>query len=123
MTPWKRSVRLNLKRGRKNTSKLICGVTLEQPSSEELTKVVLNYHRLHPSYLVKLVNDALEALRKIKLETRTKEYLKADMWCHFGTAIIRGPDEGSIELPSITPTFKNAIAISNTKPADQTCLT
>ena len=58
----------------------------------------------------------MEALRKIKLETRTKEYLKADMWCHFGTAIIRGPDEGSIELPSIPPTFKNVIEISNTKP-------
>ena len=25
----------------------------------------------------------------------TDEYLKADMWCHFGRAIIRGPDEGS----------------------------
>ena len=44
------------------------------------------------------MNDALESLRKIKLETRAKEYLKADMWCHFGTAIIRGPDEGATFL-------------------------
>ena len=64
----------------------------------------------------------MEALRKIKLETRTKEYLKADMWCDFGTAIIRRPDEGSIELPSIPPTFKNVIVISNTKPADSSHL-
>ena len=27
---------------------------------------------------------------------KTKEYLKADMWCHFGTTIIRGLDEGSM---------------------------
>ena len=47
MTLWKRSVRLNLKRGRKNTSKLTCGVTLERPSSEDLTKVLLNYYRFH----------------------------------------------------------------------------
>ena len=44
----------------------------------------------------KLINDALESLRKIKDEMTTNEYLKLDMWCHFGTAIIRGPDEGGI---------------------------
>ena len=26
----------------------------------------------------------------------TEEFPKADMWCHFGTAIIRGPDEGIV---------------------------
>lgn len=40
------------------------------------------------------MNDALESLREMKREMKTKEYLKLDMWCHFGTAIIRGPDEG-----------------------------
>ena len=45
-----------------------------------------------------LVNSALESLRKIKLEMKTKEYLKTDMWCHFGTAIVRGPDQGIFKV-------------------------
>lgn len=39
--------------------------------------------------------DALESLQNIKQQMETKEYRKADMWCHFGTANIRGPDEGT----------------------------
>ena len=42
------------------------------------------------------MNDALEALRKVKHEEVTEEFPKADMWCHFGTGIIRGPDEGNL---------------------------
>ena len=48
-----------------------------------------------PPYLSQLVGDALESLKKIKEQMTTEKYLKADMWCHFGRAIIRGPDEGS----------------------------
>ena len=28
----------------------------------------------------------------------TKENLKADMWCHFGQAVIRGPDQGNAQI-------------------------
>ena len=28
----------------------------------------------------------------------TKENLKADMWCHFGKAVIRGPDQGNAKF-------------------------
>ena len=38
------------------------------------------------------MDAALEALRQIRHET--EELPKADMWCHLGTAFIRGPDEG-----------------------------
>lgn len=49
-----------------------------------------------PTYLSKLKRDALESLGKIKQERETKEDLKADMWCHFGKAFIRGPEQGSV---------------------------
>ena len=49
-----------------------------------------------PTYLSKLECDALECLGKIKQERETKEDLKADMWCHFGKAFIRGPEQGSV---------------------------
>ena len=39
--------------------------------------------------------DALESLQNIKQQMKKKEYRKADMWCHFGIANIRGPDEGT----------------------------
>ena len=48
------------------------------------------------SYQLQVKNNALEALRKIKGQEVTEEFPKADMWCHFGTAIIRGPDEGNV---------------------------
>ena len=38
--------------------------------------------------------DALESLQNIKQQMK-KEHRKADMWCHFGIANIRGPDEGT----------------------------
>ena len=44
-------------------------------------------------YHSQIMDAALEALRQIKYET--EEQPKADMWCHLGTAIIRGADEGS----------------------------
>ena len=28
----------------------------------------------------------------------TKQNLKADMWCHFGKAVIRGPDQGDAKI-------------------------
>ena len=28
----------------------------------------------------------------------TKENLKADMWCHFGKAVIRGPEQGNAQI-------------------------
>ena len=28
----------------------------------------------------------------------TKENLKADMWCHFGKAVVRGPDQGNAQF-------------------------
>ena len=31
----------------------------------------------------------------LKQERQENDYLEADMWCHFGTAIIRGPGEGN----------------------------
>ncbi|KAL9975391.1 hypothetical protein ACROYT_G012548 [Oculina patagonica] len=46
-----------------------------------------------PSYLVELARAALESLRMLKREREDNDYLEADMWCHFGTAIIRAPDE------------------------------
>ena len=49
-------------------------------------------------YLSKLVSDALESLRRIKQEMTTKENLKADMWCHFGKVVIRGPDQGNAQI-------------------------
>ena len=48
------------------------------------------------NYLLQLEDATLESLRKIKHNKETEEYPKADIWCHFGKAIIRGPDEGSI---------------------------
>ena len=41
------------------------------------------------------MEEALASLSKIKV---AEENPKADMWCHFGTAIIRGPDEGATFL-------------------------
>ena len=43
----------------------------------------------------KLENDTLESLRRVKREMETKKQLKADMWCHFGTFIVRRQIEGS----------------------------
>ena len=51
-----------------------------------------------PIYLSGLVSDALESLRRIKQDMTTKENLKADMWCHFGKAVVRGPDQGNAQF-------------------------
>ena len=40
----------------------------------------------------------MEALRTIKHQRVTDEDPKADMWCHFGAGLIRGPDEGDIVI-------------------------
>ncbi|KAJ7369998.1 hypothetical protein OS493_034944 [Desmophyllum pertusum] len=45
------------------------------------------------NYQLQITNDALEALRTIKHQRVTDEDPKADMWCHFGRGLIRGPDE------------------------------
>ena len=50
-----------------------------------------------PSYLEELSRAVLESLGMFKSERDAKK-LKADMWCHFGTAIIRGPSEGDIPV-------------------------
>lgn len=44
------------------------------------------------AYELKLKEDALESLRRIKREKGSK----ADMWCHFGKVLIRGPDEAEV---------------------------
>lgn len=49
------------------------------------------------SHELQIRNDALEALRKIKHKELTEKFPKADMWCHFGTGIIQGPDEGNLQ--------------------------
>ncbi|XP_020623172.1 uncharacterized protein LOC110060719 isoform X2 [Orbicella faveolata] len=49
------------------------------------------------SHELQIRNDALEALRKIKHKELTEKFPKADMWCHFGTGIIQGPDEEEAE--------------------------
>ena len=45
------------------------------------------------------MKDALVSLRKIK---EGGENVMADMWCHFGTAVIRIPREGMIHLNSLS---------------------
>jgi len=56
-----------------------------------------------PSYQANLVDHVLACLRKIKHEIESKKFQEADMWCHFGTAIIREPDEADVaEIWNIT---------------------
>ena len=45
-------------------------------------------------YLSKLQDAVLESLRKMKGHEEVKNPVKADIWCHFGSAVIRGPNEG-----------------------------
>ncbi|XP_068700394.1 uncharacterized protein [Montipora foliosa] len=44
-------------------------------------------------YLPKLKDEVLECLREIKRQREGTDHMKLDMWCHFGPALIRGPDE------------------------------
>ena len=44
------------------------------------------------------MDHALACLRKIKHEIESNKFQEADMWCHFGSAIIRDPDEGKKQL-------------------------
>lgn len=39
----------------------------------------------------------------VKKEIDSKEYLRAEMWCHFGTGMIRGANRGRLQrfLPSL----------------------
>ena len=53
--------------------------------------------KLHYSYDNSLIQNALLSLQKIKQEINAKNYHKADMWCHFGTVVIRDPDEGEFK--------------------------
>lgn len=55
---------------------------------------VSNYN--DPSYLVELARAALESLHMLKREREENRSLEADMWCHFGAAIIRGASEGNL---------------------------
>ena len=48
------------------------------------------------SYDDSLKERALLSLREIKKEIDARSFHKADMWCHFGTVIIRDPDEGTL---------------------------
>ena len=64
-----------------------------------------------PNYLEQLSRAVLESLGMFKSETDAKRYLEADMWCHFGRAIIRGPNEGNMpvidsELSQVIHTHK-----------------
>ena len=45
------------------------------------------------NYDSSLTESALSTLRNIKHEIAAENYHNADMWCHFGTVIIRDPDE------------------------------
>ncbi|XP_068688929.1 uncharacterized protein [Montipora foliosa] len=47
-----------------------------------------------PIYFKTLEAEVLHSLERIKHEIQTKRHLKADIWCHFGTVLIRQPDEG-----------------------------
>ncbi|CAH3152275.1 unnamed protein product [Porites evermanni] len=67
------------------------------PSDHDGPQVSSNSSTVDPPYLSQLMVDALESLQNIKQQMKTKEYPKADMWCHFGTANIRGPDEEEAE--------------------------
>ncbi|XP_068741446.1 uncharacterized protein [Montipora capricornis] len=51
--------------------------------------------RNDPSYLKDLEAEVLHSLERIKREMEAKPYLKADIWCHFGTVLIHQPDEGT----------------------------
>ena len=51
-----------------------------------------------PSYLEQLSRAVLESLGMFKSERDAKRYLEADMWCHFGRAVIRVPSEGNIPV-------------------------
>ena len=51
-----------------------------------------------PEYQSNLGDEVLDSLCKIKSNIKPAESPKADMWCHLGTSIIRGPDEGSNHL-------------------------
>ncbi|CAH3166443.1 unnamed protein product [Pocillopora meandrina] len=46
-------------------------------------------------YLSKLQDAVLESLRKMKGHEEVKNPVEADIWCHFGSAVIRRPSEGS----------------------------
>ena len=46
------------------------------------------------NYDASLMENALLALHEIKQEICSKNFHKADMWCHFGTVVIHDPDEG-----------------------------
>ena len=45
-------------------------------------------------YLSKLQDAVLESLRKMKGHEEVKNPVEADIWCHFGSAVIRRPSEG-----------------------------
>ncbi|XP_068694045.1 uncharacterized protein [Montipora foliosa] len=45
-------------------------------------------------YFKKLEEEVFLSLKRIKFEMERKRHLKADIWCHFGTVLIRQPDEG-----------------------------
>ncbi|XP_073259360.1 uncharacterized protein [Porites lutea] len=49
------------------------------------------------SYDDSLKERALLSLQEIKKEIDARSFHKADMWCHFGTVIIRDPDEADVE--------------------------
>ncbi|KAL9950375.1 hypothetical protein ACROYT_G042863 [Oculina patagonica] len=50
-----------------------------------------------PCYQANLIEHALACLRKIKHEIDSKKFQEADMWSHFGTVIIREPDEADVD--------------------------
>ncbi|XP_068751300.1 uncharacterized protein [Montipora capricornis] len=88
-----------------------CKLKLEQAQTEDrlLLTGPQGQYRLRPAedyelqdscaarndqyYLPILKNEVLECLREIKRQMKAKDHMKLDMWCHFGAALIRGPDE------------------------------
>ncbi|XP_068688927.1 uncharacterized protein [Montipora foliosa] len=51
--------------------------------------------RNDPIYFKDLEKDVFHALERIKRDIETKDHLKADIRCHFGTVLIHQPDEGT----------------------------
>lgn len=87
-----------------------CKLRLEQVSEGERMVLpgVQSQYRLKPAeeyehqeanstaegYHSQIMDAALKVLRQIKFET--EELPKADIWCHLGKAIVRGPDEEEV---------------------------
>ncbi|PFX13629.1 putative serine/threonine-protein kinase pats1, partial [Stylophora pistillata] len=84
--------------------KIICKITKEDFNfrlEEDLEKSVSD-----STYLSGLQDAVLESLRKMKGREEAKNPLEADLWCHFGSAVIRGPSEGEWSIDDAATRFQ-----------------